>query len=227
MMAQPGRAGPHGDHADRMAGGVVQVAGDPGALLGHGEQALAFGVPLSADGTCSEFSHLRPPQAGAFTGKPGHGPGETGMKQRDSRKGPRRGGGRAQVGHEQPDHGRRDPRRPRGLRPTAGREQVEGGGGTGDQVGRIAEASQQYAGRRSHHEYAEREASPGNERHSRADREHGTGQIDATGSGAGRGDAAVTQQRQRAGERPRREGEVDERSRAGPGREKPVDCGRR
>ena len=50
VVAQPGGAGADRDHADRVAGGVVQIAGDPGAFLGDGEQPLALGLPLGAQG---------------------------------------------------------------------------------------------------------------------------------------------------------------------------------
>ena len=39
-------SGLHEDDVDRVAGGVVQVAGDPGALLGGCEAPLALGLPL-------------------------------------------------------------------------------------------------------------------------------------------------------------------------------------
>jgi hypothetical protein len=41
-MSQPGGAGAHGDHAGRVTGGVVEIAGDPGALLGDGEADATF-----------------------------------------------------------------------------------------------------------------------------------------------------------------------------------------
>jgi hypothetical protein len=42
VMSQPGGAGAHGDHAGRVTGGVVEIAGDPGALLGDGEADATF-----------------------------------------------------------------------------------------------------------------------------------------------------------------------------------------
>jgi hypothetical protein len=104
VVPQPGCAGADGDHADRVAGGVVEIAGDPGALLGGGEQALALHLPLGAQGAFSELGQLLAPQARSLASEPGDGPRETGMEGFDSEKGPLRGGGCAQVRHEQPDH---------------------------------------------------------------------------------------------------------------------------
>jgi hypothetical protein len=41
VMPQPGRTGPDRDHTERVTSRVVQVAGDPGALLSDREQATA------------------------------------------------------------------------------------------------------------------------------------------------------------------------------------------
>jgi hypothetical protein len=57
-------ASAHGGHADRVAGGVVEIAGDPGAFLGSGEQALALGLALGAHGVVVALGDLR--AAGAF-----------------------------------------------------------------------------------------------------------------------------------------------------------------
>jgi hypothetical protein len=93
-MSQPGRAGADGDHADRVTGRVVEITGDPGALLGHGEQALALGLPLGAQGTLPELGELLASQAGSLASEPGRDPGKTGMQQLACGKGPLRGGGR-------------------------------------------------------------------------------------------------------------------------------------
>src|SRR5262245_666157 len=61
-VSEPGRAGADGDHADRVAGRVVEVAGDPGALLDGGELALALRLPLDARGPLTELGELLAPQ---------------------------------------------------------------------------------------------------------------------------------------------------------------------
>jgi hypothetical protein len=60
-----------------VAGRVVQIAGDPGSLLGDGEQALALRVLLGAQRTLSELGDLLAPQPRSLPGEPGDRPGET------------------------------------------------------------------------------------------------------------------------------------------------------
>jgi hypothetical protein len=59
VVPQPRGAGTHGDGAHRVAGGVVEVAGDPGAFLRDGEEALALGVAPGAPGPFSQLGVAR------------------------------------------------------------------------------------------------------------------------------------------------------------------------
>ncbi len=68
LVQQPRRAGLHQDHVDRVAGRVVQLPGDPGALLGGGEPALPFGVALGAPGAFLQLGELVATQPGPVTG---------------------------------------------------------------------------------------------------------------------------------------------------------------
>ena len=67
-------AGLDQDHVDRVAGGVVQVAGDPGALLGGRQAALALGLALGAQRALLELGHPLAPQPRAVAGQPGAAP---------------------------------------------------------------------------------------------------------------------------------------------------------
>ena len=55
--AQAPEPGVDEDHVDRVAGGVVQVAGDARALLGGGEAPLALGLALGAQRALLELGH--------------------------------------------------------------------------------------------------------------------------------------------------------------------------
>ena len=86
LLEQPRRPGLDEDHVDRVAGGVVQVAGDAGALLGRGEAALALGLPLGAKGSLLELGDPRAPQADAVADHPCPAPDEGAEEERDGRE---------------------------------------------------------------------------------------------------------------------------------------------
>src|SRR5216683_502073 len=146
----------------------MEIAGNPGALRGSRELALALGFALSIKGTFSELDDLRAPQARSLASKPGDGPDDTGMELDESRKSSLPRSLRAEVHSEQSDY--RDCRapRPRSLLLAARSQQIESGGEAEGQLDQIAETRQQRTRRRSHHEHAEREAPPGDQRHRRA-----------------------------------------------------------
>src|SRR5215207_1162359 len=128
MVPQPGRAGADGDHADGVAGRVVEVAGDPGALLGDGEESLTLSVPLGAQGAVPELGDLLAPQAGSLASEPGSGPGKAGVQQLACGESSLSDGATTEVCHQQPDDGGGDAPRPRSPRAAARGEQVERGG---------------------------------------------------------------------------------------------------
>ena len=69
-------AGVHQDHVHRVARRVVQIAGDPPALLGRGEPALALGLALGAQRPLLELRHPLAPQAAPIAGEPDAAPDE-------------------------------------------------------------------------------------------------------------------------------------------------------
>jgi hypothetical protein len=74
LLQKPSGAGLDEDDVDRMACGVVQIAGDAGALLGGRQAALAFGLAL---GPPRAFHNLREPlspQSRPVAGEPGGQP---------------------------------------------------------------------------------------------------------------------------------------------------------
>lgn len=52
-----------------MADGVVEVAGDPSALLGYREKTLALSVALDTQGTLPEIGEMLASQAGSLAGE--------------------------------------------------------------------------------------------------------------------------------------------------------------
>src|SRR2546427_11815854 len=108
-----------------MAGGVVQVAGNPGALLSHREQTFLLGLVFGADNALLQLGDALSTQPGSLAGEPRDGPRKPAMNEVDSGEaflGRRR---RGQERSEQRDHypgGAGGPRT--GLVP-AGREQIE------------------------------------------------------------------------------------------------------
>jgi hypothetical protein len=79
IPSHAGGTGAQRDHADRVAGGVMEVAGDPGALLGGREATLAFARALRIESALPELRDVRAAQARALAGEPRDGPGEAGV----------------------------------------------------------------------------------------------------------------------------------------------------
>src|SRR6266700_1101138 len=86
VVAQPCRAGAHGDDADGVASGMAEIATDARALLGSGEQSFSLRMPLSALGAFSECGYLLSQQARALACEPGDGPADDRVLELDSRK---------------------------------------------------------------------------------------------------------------------------------------------
>ena len=76
-VLQAAEPGVDQDHVDRVAGGVVQVAGDADALLGGRQAAVALGVALGALRPLLELGHALAAQPGAIAGQPGAAPDNT------------------------------------------------------------------------------------------------------------------------------------------------------
>ena len=108
-MQQARGAGLNCDHVDRVTGGVVQVAGDPGALLGGGEAPVALGIALVAQSALLELGELRAPQPRAFAGKPRDAPQQDRLQQHRRREFVAREPERTDVDREQPPHGEGHP----------------------------------------------------------------------------------------------------------------------
>jgi ABC-type multidrug transport system ATPase subunit len=81
LAQKPGGAGLHEDDVDRVAGGVVEVAGDPGALLGSGQAAFAFRLALSPQGALLERGHALAPQPRAVAREPRRRPDDGSEKE--------------------------------------------------------------------------------------------------------------------------------------------------
>src|SRR5262249_62326299 len=125
VLAHAGGACPHSDHIDRVSGGVVEVAGDPGALVGDGEAALALSLTLGTDRTLLQLGDMRAPEASPLAREPRHGPGQTGVEGLAAWKAAAAERGGTQVGKEQSDDHRRVLSRPGILLIAARREQKE------------------------------------------------------------------------------------------------------
>jgi hypothetical protein len=83
---QPGRAGMDEDHVDCVASRIVEVARDACALLGGGEAALAFGVPLRLLGALLELGDPLAPQTDAVADNPRATPDESAREERHGGK---------------------------------------------------------------------------------------------------------------------------------------------
>jgi hypothetical protein len=70
-------AGLDEDHVDRVAGGVVQVAGDAGPLLGRRQAPLAFGLVLGPQRALLQLSEPLSAQSRPVAGEPGGCPDES------------------------------------------------------------------------------------------------------------------------------------------------------
>jgi hypothetical protein len=64
LLQKPWGTGLHEDHVDGMARGVVQIAGDAGALLGGRQTPLAFGFALGAPRALYDLREPLSPQSG-------------------------------------------------------------------------------------------------------------------------------------------------------------------
>src|SRR6266849_1583165 len=169
----------------------MEIAGNPAALFGDRELALTFRFALGIEGTFFELDDLLAPQARSLASKPSYGPDDSGVRRDDSRKSHLPRSLRAQVNSEQPDYRACRAPRPWSLPLAARRQQVECGGEAEGQLNQIADARQQRTRCRSHHEHAEREAPPDDERHRRARCEYDADQIEFHRSESGSADGAV------------------------------------
>ena len=124
IVAKPRRSGAYRDHVERVAGGVVQVAGDAGALLGDRELPLARGLLFGEDGALAEFGHLLAAQPGAFAREPRGDVGEAGVDQVAARQADGRHA-RTEICDEQDHHDAGVARRPRRRVVAAAGEQVQ------------------------------------------------------------------------------------------------------
>ena len=111
------------DHVDCVPGGVVQVAGDPPALLRDGEEALPLRIALGAQRPLLELGHPLAPQPRTVPGEPGAAPqdhAEHGVRALDT--------ARCHVRGEQERH-QRQREAHLGARAVAGGHEVQRDGG--------------------------------------------------------------------------------------------------
>jgi hypothetical protein len=174
-----------------VAGSVVEVAGDPGALLGDRQATLALRLALGAEGALSKFGEVLAPKARSLAGEPGDRPGEPCVQEFASREAAVASGGGEEVNAEQSDDGAGAAPVPRLLVGAARREQVQRGGGPERQRDRIAEAGQQRDRRRREHECCARRVAPGEERDRRACSKHSPGPVELSRFGRRPAYAAV------------------------------------
>ena len=83
LLQQAGGAGLDEDHVDRVAGRVVEVAGDAGALLGDREAAFALGVPLRSQRALLQLGDARAALAEPVADHPRAAPNERSGEERD------------------------------------------------------------------------------------------------------------------------------------------------
>jgi len=83
----------------------MEVAGDPGALLGYREATLALRLALGALGALLELSDVLSPQARSLAGEPRDREGEPAVQQLAPREAPDPGRGGPQEGAEEHEHG--------------------------------------------------------------------------------------------------------------------------
>ena len=172
LLQQPRRAGLDEDHVDRVAGRVVEVAGDARALLGGREAALALGLPLGPQRRAPRG--LRAASRRCRTRSPStQAPPQTTVPKRSGTTGSSScaDAGGADVDDKQADDGRGGQPRPR-LAPRAGlsarkkRATVGPSGGPSAYPRRVQDG----AGRGGEREDGEGRAAPGDEREGREPR---------------------------------------------------------
>jgi hypothetical protein len=194
LGAQPPQAGVHEDHVDRVAGGVVQVAGDPGALLGGRQPALALGA-LAAGARALADQPGRPPDEDA---EDALGPGDPVVRHAV----------RGDVGDQDPDGDGGHLPRPRARPVGLGDHEVEGEGRPQRRAFRVRDETQRGAGEARDHEHGQRPPAAGGERQRRGRREQDRDRVDVHATGLGV--AAQGEQRQRPREHRERDARIDQ-----------------
>jgi hypothetical protein len=150
LLEQPGGARLDADDVDRVAGGVVQVAGDPRALLGAGA-GLELGDLLVA-------------QAGALAGESRDHPDECPDRDRGDRELPAGDAQCRRVDGEQPGDCGRRARGPRVRVIATDGQQVHGDRRPDRHAARIPEGGERGARHGHQREHAQRRSPPRDER---------------------------------------------------------------
>ena len=179
LRAQAPESGVHEDHVDRVARGVVQVAGDPGAFLGRGEAALAFGFPFGPQRALLQLGHPLAPEPCAVAGKPGPAPHDDAERDRRAREVAVLESHRGDVRGQQCDGEReRDPQL--GARCVgAGGQEVQRDGRPERRAGGFGDDAQRDAGDTREDEHAQRGRAPRDERQRRQRRQQHGGRSEA------------------------------------------------
>jgi hypothetical protein len=222
VVAHPRGARSDGDHVDGVSGGVVEVAGDPGPLLGHRQAALPFRLTIGAESALLQLGDLLAAQTGSLAGEPRDRPGEPGEQELGPGKGAAAKAGRPEVrGEERDDHGGAAPGPGIGL-VAARREQVQRGGGPEEHPDRVAEAPQHHPRRGGRREDRAGGAPPGDERHGRARGQHAADPVELPRPPLRGADGVMREQGQGHGQRHHRDRGIGQRPRSRAGREEPV-----
>jgi len=187
----------------------VQVAGDAGALLGDRELPLPRGLLFGEDGALAEFGHLLAAQPGAFAREPRGGVGEAGVDQVAARQAEGRHA-RTEIRDEQDHHGAGAARRPRRRVVAAAGEQVQRRRRSQRRPDHEAGRGQQDARRHGQREDPQRGSPPRDQGHGRQRHQHHAGRVGAARPGVDHpGEAAaVSDERERAGQRRGRDRDV-------------------
>src|SRR6266511_1072834 len=128
VLPHPGAAGPHRDDVDGVAGGVVEVAGDPGPLFGDGEATLALSLALGDESALPQRCDPLAAKAGPLTREPRDGKVDARVEQLAPRKAALPISGRTEDREEQRDDRSGVPSRPGILLVATRREQIQRGG---------------------------------------------------------------------------------------------------
>ena len=208
LLQQACGAGLDEDHVDRVAGRVVEVAGDAGALLGGCEAALALGLPLGARDAFHKLCETRAPLPETVAEDPGAAPDNGSEEERHDGKFVLADAGGANVDDEQADDGGGGQPRPGSRLSRIERKEEEGDGRAERWAKRVSEGVQAGAGRGGERKDGQGRAAPDHERKGRERRQDDAEQIEVSCVVSG---AAGGEERERESEHAHGDPDVDKK----------------